>query len=25
MAAGFHEEEVRIPWLGNKKLRFLFG
>ncbi len=25
MAAGFHETDVRIPWLGNKKLRFLFG
>ncbi len=25
MAAGFHETEVRIPWLANKKLRFLFG
>jgi len=25
MAAGFHEKDVQIPWLGNKKLRLLFG
>ncbi len=25
MAAGFHEKDVPIPWLGNKKLRLLFG
>jgi hypothetical protein len=25
MAAGFHQTEVPIPWLGNKKLHFLFG
>ncbi len=25
LAAGFHEKDVPIPWLGNKKLRLLFG
>ena len=25
LAAGFDKTDVRIPWLGNKRLRFTFG
>ena len=25
MAAGFHQDETRIPWLNNKRLRFVLG
>ena len=25
LAAGFDKIETRIPWLGNKRLRFQFG
>ena len=25
IAAGFDSIDVRIPWLGNRHLRFLFG
>jgi hypothetical protein len=25
VAAGFDETDIRIPWLGNKRLQFLFG
>jgi hypothetical protein len=25
LAAGFHEKTPRIPWLGNKRLRLIFG
>ncbi len=25
VAAGFDKTEIRIPWLGNKRLQFLFG
>ena len=25
IAAGFDKTDVRIPWLGNKRLKFLFG
>ena len=25
VAAGFDKIDIRIPWLGNKRLQFLFG
>ena len=25
VAAGFDKTDIRIPWLGNKRLHFLFG
>jgi hypothetical protein len=25
LAAGFHQTDVRVPWLGNKRLRLVFG
>jgi hypothetical protein len=25
LAAGFHKDEVRIPWLGRKRLQFMLG
>ena len=25
VAAGFDKTDIRIPWLGNKRLQFLFG
>jgi hypothetical protein len=25
IAAGFDKTETRIPWLGNKRLHFVFG
>ena len=25
IAAGFDKTDIRIPWLGNKRLQFLFG
>ena len=25
IAAGFHEQSCRVPWMGNKKMTFIFG
>ena len=25
IAAGFHETDIRVPWLGSKRLQFIFG
>ena len=25
IAAGFHKTDVRVPWMGRKRLRLVFG
>ena len=25
IAAGFHETDIRVPWLGGKRLQLIFG